>query len=332
MPMSPHEAATMLGVRHTADAETVEAAIARQRVDFEAQAGRAATPEMATYWRNRLGKLDEARDVLRRAAEARARAAEEAAEDAARAASDEAAVEPAPFEGDAAEPTAGPPRAGWERLQREIDGTADARPGLPWEASEAPTPERALATVKRVLFEPSLGFSEMKRTGGLAVPLWYSLLVGLPAATVATFAYFLLQVSMNPQDFNNMSVREAAAVGFFVMPLYVAVVYPLSLLVNAGLQHLAILLLEKSPQPFETTFRVVAYAMGTASALQWIPILGLLASGVAQIVLNIIGLSRAHEIPPGRAALAYFLPWLVCGACFFLLVAAGTWLGTAFTR
>ena len=54
--------------------------------------------------------------------------------------------------------------------------------------------------------------------------------------------------------------------------------------------------------------------------------------GVAQIVLNIIGLSRAHEIPPGRAALAYFLPWLVCGACFFLLVAAGTWLGTAFTR
>ena len=333
MPLSPHEAATMLGVPHTADAATIDAVIARLRVDYEAQVVRAVTPEIATFWRNRIAKLDEARDVLRKAADDRLRAAQEAAEEAEReaaAAEDPAAPDDAAGSHGASNDEA---RAEWERLRREMAGAPpDERPGLPWEASSEPATARAVATARRVLLEPNRAFGEMRLTGGLAAPLWYALLVGLPAATVATFLYFLLQVAMNPQEFNNMSVREAAAVGIVVMPLYVAIVYPLSLFINAGLQHASLLLLEKAPQPFETTFRAVAYAFGTASTLQWIPIVGLLASGIAQIVLNIIALARAHDLPMGRAAVVYFLPMLTCCACFVAIITAGTWVGSTFTR
>jgi hypothetical protein len=324
--MSPHEAASMLGVPHTADADTVDAAIARLRVDYAGQIARAVTPEMATYWRNRLARLDEARDVIRQAAEARARAD----------------AEPDPDDGDGpANATEVPPQpdAAHGRWQAP-DGLSlpggtsprDERTGLPWEADEGPAMERATATVKRVLFEPRRAFSEMRRTGGLAPPLWFSLLVGVPSAAFGGYAYFLLQVALNPSEFNNMTPREAALAGLFVMPLYVAVVYPLSLVLNAGLQHLALLLLEKTPQPFETTFRTTAYAVGAASVLQVIPILGLLLSGAAQIVVNIIGLSRTHDIPAGRAAMAYFLPVITCCACFVVIIMAGTWIGSAFGR
>ncbi len=322
MPMSPHEAATMLGVPHGADAEAVEAAIARLRTDYDLQITRAVTPEIATYWRNRLARLDEAREVIRQAADARARAAE-----AAESSEDE---EPTPTDVTGA-PHPADAYTRWQEGQQLADLPetlrADDRPGLPWESATGSALERAMATVRFVLFDPRRAFDEMRRTGGIGPPLLFSLFVGLPAATVAGYVYFLLQVVMQPQE-HTVTLAEAALAGAFFMPLYVAIMYPVSLFVNAGLQHLSLLVLEKSPQPFEATFRTAAYAVGAASVLQFIPIIGLLLSGAAQIAINVIGLSRTHEIPLGRAALVYFLPIVTCCACFFLIVTAGTWIGS----
>lgn len=332
MPLSPHEAATMLGVPHTADAAAIDAAVERQRGEYDQQIARAVTPEIATYWRNQRARLDEAREVLHRAIDARRQAAEAAAAEAyERAMAGEADGDP----GTASEesPSHAALRAEWERLHHAPGDQpgVDARPGLPWEAIDGPVYERARATVTRVLREPSRAFTEMRRSGGIATPLVYALFVGLPATTFATYLYFLFQVMMNPQEFG-MGLREAAAVGLVVTPVYVAVVFPVSLFLNAGMQHLSLLLVEKTTQPFETTFRVTAYALGSAAALQWIPGLGLLLSAVAQIVVNIIGLARAHDIPTGRAALAYFLPLVTCCLCMAGLIMAGTWVGTTFGR
>ena len=65
-------------------------------------------------------------------------------------------------------------------------------------------------------------------------------------------------------------------------------------------------------QPFETTFRVLAFTQGSASPLQIIPLCGGLISGVWALVCNCIGLARAHETDTGRAVLAVFLPLIVC--------------------
>src|SRR5207302_206480 len=65
-------------------------------------------------------------------------------------------------------------------------------------------------------------------------------------------------------------------------------------------------------QPFETTFRVVCFAGGSANPLLVIPICGGLIAGIWKIVLYCIGFAHAHETDTGRAVLAVVLPVIVC--------------------
>jgi hypothetical protein len=65
-------------------------------------------------------------------------------------------------------------------------------------------------------------------------------------------------------------------------------------------------------QPFETTFRVLAFSQGSTGPLQMVPVCGGLISGVWALVCTCIGLARAHETDTGRAVVAVFLPVVVC--------------------
>jgi hypothetical protein len=77
-------------------------------------------------------------------------------------------------------------------------------------------------------------------------------------------------------------------------------------------------------QPFETTFRVLAFTHGSTGVLELIPVCGGLIALVWAIVVNCIGLARAHETDTGRAVLAVFLPLVVCcGLGFVLLFMVG---------
>ena len=57
-------------------------------------------------------------------------------------------------------------------------------------------------------------------------------------------------------------------------------------------------------QPFQTTWRVVCYSLGTSAVLQVIPVVGPAVASVFNLVLLVIGISRMHDISKGRAALA----------------------------
>jgi hypothetical protein len=75
---------------------------------------------------------------------------------------------------------------------------------------------------------------------------------------------------------------------------------------------------------FETTFRVLAFSQGSTGPLQIIPVCGGLIAGVWALVVNCIGLARAHETTTGRAVLAVLLPLIVCcGAGILLLIMFG---------
>ena len=80
-------------------------------------------------------------------------------------------------------------------------------------------------------------------------------------------------------------------------------------------------------QPFETTFRVLAFTQGSTGPLQIIPLCGGLISGVWAIVCYCIGLARAHETDTGRAVLAVFLPLIVCcgGGVLIAFMFMGAW-------
>ena len=84
------------------------------------------------------------------------------------------------------------------------------------------------------------------------------------------------------------------------------------------------MIVKNAKQPFETTFRVVCFAGGSANPLLVIPICGGLIGGIWKIVLYCIGFARAHETDTGRAVLAVALPLIVCcGGIFALMMMLG---------
>jgi hypothetical protein len=74
-------------------------------------------------------------------------------------------------------------------------------------------------------------------------------------------------------------------------------------------------------QDFETTFRVVCYAGGSSNVLQLIPVCGGFLAGLLGLVLNSIGLARAHETDTWRAVVAILMPMIICCGGLGLLFA-----------
>jgi hypothetical protein len=86
----------------------------------------------------------------------------------------------------------------------------------------------------------------------------------------------------------------------------------ISMFVSAGVFHLMLMMLGAARQPFETTFRVVAYCTGGASVFSAVPICGAYIQAIVHVVFVGIGLCHAHEISGGKAAAAVILPMVIC--------------------
>lgn len=212
-----------------------------------------------------------------------------------------------------------------------ISTTVSERTGLPWEHRQ----ERGffnafIETLTMVLTRPAEAFSVMKREGGFGEPLIYALIGGCVGGIVA-FLFSLGFQSMGLfADKNNglatitgMGIGSAAMI--IVLPLFIVI----GLFIGSGIVHLCLMIVGGANQPFETTFRVVAFSQGSAGPLQIIPLCGGLISGVWALVCNCIGLARAHQTDTGRAVLAVFLPLIVCcgGGLLiaFMFGAMGAW-------
>jgi len=203
---------------------------------------------------------------------------------------------------------------------------ASARSGLPWDDRQQKGFFTAfIETLQMVLTRPAEAFTVMKREGGFGEPLIYAVVGGSVGAIVA-FLFSLLFHSFgmftdqrNP--FGAMAGMGIGSIGFIILvPLAIVIV----LFIGAGIVHLCLMIVGGANQPFETTFRVLAFTQGSTGVLQVIPVCGGVIAAVWGIVVNCIGLARAHETDTGRAVLAIFLPLVVCcGLMLVLLFMAG---------
>jgi hypothetical protein len=204
------------------------------------------------------------------------------------------------------------------------------RTGLPWEHRQ----ERGffnafIETLSMVLTRPAEAFSVMKREGGLGEPLIYALIGGCVGGIVsALFSLGFQSIGLFANRNNSLAAMTGMGIGFgtiILVPLVIVIV----LFIWSGLAHLCLMIVGGANQPFETTFRVLAFSQGSAGPLQIIPLCGGLISGVWALVCNCIGLARAHETDTGRAVLAIFLPLIVCcgGGLLiaFMFGAMGAW-------
>jgi phage FluMu protein Com len=204
------------------------------------------------------------------------------------------------------------------------------RPGLPWEQSGRSFPGNMVETVIKVLFSPGRAFESMRLRGGYGRPLLYNWLLTVIGALMSV-VWVLLIFSSLQTEFPGFpeGATEAVAggmIGAFVFALVFALIIPF---ITAAIFHVSLLLVGGAKQDYECTFRVAAYAGGSMTVLNllpfgWIPILGplwSLAVLIWVIIVTITGLSRAHGITGGRAALAFFLPFLLCCGIYIALMA-----------
>ena len=212
-----------------------------------------------------------------------------------------------------------------------ISGPAAPRSGLPWDHRE----ERGffnafIETLVMVLTKPGEAFTAMKREGGLGEPLLYAL-VGGCFGLIVYFLFALLMPSAagfwgkeNPL-FHVIGAGIGSIILIVLAPIFVVV----TAFISAAILHVCLMIVGGAKESFETTFRVVCFSMGSTDPLMIVPFCGGLISGVWRIVLNCIGLARAHETDTGRAVFAVFLPLIVCCGGGFLIAmmigAFGAW-------
>jgi hypothetical protein len=208
---------------------------------------------------------------------------------------------------------------------------AVAATGLPWDRrQELGIFPAFFETLKLVLLNPSAAFSTMKPEGGLGEPLIYALIGG----SIGCFVYFLFSIFMS--SFGIMSNRNALAgltglgIGTVFVFLFIPIFVALGLFIGSAIIHLCLTLVGGARRSFEATFRVVCFSAGSTYPLMIVPICGGVIAGIWCLVVECIGLARAHATTTGRAVLAVALPLIVCcGGGFVLAVMGGIFAGLA---
>jgi hypothetical protein len=201
-------------------------------------------------------------------------------------------------------------------------GTAMPRSGLPWDERQQKGFFNAfIETLQMVLTRPAEAFTVMRREGGFGEPLIYALIGGSVGAIVSfLFSIGLQSLGVLTNQRNVLGAMAGMGIGSIAFIILIPLFIIIGLFIGAGLIHLCLMIVGGANQPFETTFRVLAFSHGSTGVLQLIPICGGIIGGVWAIVVNCVGLARAHETETGRAVLAVFLPVIVC--CGLGVVAA----------
>ena len=193
---------------------------------------------------------------------------------------------------------------------------SDTRPGLPWEVRlPGETVSSAFATIRLVLLAPSDAFSRMQQTAGVGEPLLFGVIFGTIGAFFAQLWDTWMRsvaMSMVGGDFADLAVQNTLGVFAFIFtPFFVAFIIVLA----SAIYHLMLMLFGGAPYPYETTLRVVSYTTGATWVFNLIPLCGGLIGGLWGLVVIIIGLREAQEVPGGRAAAAVLVPILLLLLC-----------------
>ena len=200
--------------------------------------------------------------------------------------------------------------------------------GLPWEnRDQYGFANGLLQTIAMVLTRPNEAFGVMKRDAGLADPLLYAIIIGTAAALVS-FVYSMLFQSIGFMSSGEAGLGRFVGAGAtsFLSVVFAPVLIALMVFIVAGIAHLCLMLVGGANGSFETTLRVFCYSSGSANVLQLVPGCGGLLAGITSIVLNCIGLARAHQTDTWRAVVAVLLPVAVCcgvvALFFFVIIGA----------
>src|SRR5213075_56844 len=174
--------------------------------------------------------------------------------------------------GGVAPPAVPPPQAGATSAVTEMPMP---RSGLPWDERQTKGLFNAfIETLQMVLSRPVAAFTAMKREGGLGEPLLYAVIGGTFGAVFAVTYNFALRLFTPFGDRQGAVAHLFGGLGWIFLlvltPLFVAI----GMFVASAILHVCLMIVGGAKQSFETTFRVVCFAEGSASPLLVIPFCG----------------------------------------------------------
>ena len=161
---------------------------------------------------------------------------------------------------------------------------------VPWaEVKELGFFPAIAATIKGVLFKPSLFFEIMNKNGKFSIPFSYFIIISLVSILIETVWQSVFGNPLIPSDVTgSLSIDELFSI-MFISPL-ILVVY---LFVTGSVLHGALKLTGAANGRMGVTLRVLCYA-ATADLLSIIPVFGPLVGGVLKLIIIVKGLKSAH--------------------------------------
>jgi len=216
-------------------------------------------------------------------------------------------------------------------------GVSAATPGagLPWEhRAQLGFAKAWFDTISLLITKPSDAFTVMRPEGGLIDPLLFGLIGGCAGGIVSLLFQGLFQSI--PGFAGRNEALDFFGIGAWAVILIYAVLMPIlvtvGLFLGSGILHLCLMMVGGANRSFETTFRVACFTAGAANLFSMIPICGGIIAAVYTIVLECIGLSRAHQTTTGKALMAIFLPLIVCCGVVVLIAVVLGGFGAFFSR
>ena len=185
-----------------------------------------------------------------------------------------------------------------------MDADEPERLGPPWEDADQDFFGRAWQTIVGVVSNPVEFFEALRREGGIMQPFLFYLLLSWPALVLGALlqAPFDMMISGGGGE-----TLITVLVLLFLGPVFLFI----GLIIGSGLTHLGLMVFGWANHPYESTFRVNAYAFGGVAWLNVIPFCGGMIAGIWGIVLEIIGIARVQGITTGQAAAAVLIPLAV---------------------
>jgi hypothetical protein len=206
-------------------------------------------------------------------------------------------------------------------------------PVLPWEEPNAGLGS-IVPTVTGFVTRPIESFAKMSLTVDLVRPIAYFVILALIGACISQVWSYLLFDSIIGvvrnvfgAQFEKFAplIHRPGAVQLVLTLVITPLVALIFLFIWTALVHLALALFGGANRGFATTLRVMCYSQTTELAVV-IPFVGGLASFFWRLVLEIVGLSEAHQTEGWKAALGVLLPLALCCVC---IIGGAVAFGTA---
>lgn len=198
---------------------------------------------------------------------------------------------------------------------------------LPWELRSSALDLGALwRTTRDILRHPKAAFSSVSYEAGKRSCLLYALIYGSLGQILGIYWLTVAGILGNTIEAGTLENTIWFAGAALLTPLF----FLISLYIAAGLAHFFLQVLRGASRPFSATLQVSAYVSGATSLLNLfplnlIPVAGSMIIPIWALVLNSVGLARAHQTSTLKALFALLLPLIILvGIVLFIVVAVAT--------